>query len=154
MGMGFGLAVRADVPMDIQIRDHAARDKLLGDEIAGKVDTLRLVHLARNRKLNLAGKLRVLALLGGLDLVPEGFPIRQAFGRTLGQHDLAMLDARLGAKIMVAVEAFVVQPLASSIGGGCNATAPAGTAYDLNAEMVDRHSDIPSTASSARRHDV
>jgi hypothetical protein len=34
-----------------------------------------LCHLARNRELHLAGKLRVLPLLAGLNLVPQGFAI-------------------------------------------------------------------------------
>src|SRR3546814_6321234 len=63
MGMGFGLAVRTDVPMHIQIRDHPAIDKFGLHEIAGKLDAIDLAHLARNGKFDLASKLRVLALL-------------------------------------------------------------------------------------------
>ena len=54
MGMGFGLAVRAHVPMHIEVGDHAAIDKLGLNEIAGKLDALLPVHLARNRKLHFA----------------------------------------------------------------------------------------------------
>src|SRR3546814_18553506 len=65
-----------------------------------------------------------------------------------------MLDARLGAKIMVAVEPFVVQPLASPI-GGCRDSAAAGSAADdFDREMEDRHDDLPHTPykrTSARR---
>ena len=66
------LPVLAHVPMHIEVRDHAAFDELLFDEIAGKLDALLLVHLAWNRELHLAGKLRVLAFFTGLDLVPQG----------------------------------------------------------------------------------
>jgi hypothetical protein len=72
MRVGLGLAVLAHVPMHIEVRDHAAFDELLFDKLAGERDALRLVHLARNRELDLAGKLRVLALLARLDLVPQG----------------------------------------------------------------------------------
>jgi len=54
MGVGLGLAVRAPVPMEIKVGDHAAIDKLGLHKIAGKLDALLPVHLARNRKLYLA----------------------------------------------------------------------------------------------------
>jgi hypothetical protein len=63
MRVRLGLAVLAHVPMHIEVRDHAAFDELLVHEIARELDALRLVQLARNRELNLAGKLRVLAFL-------------------------------------------------------------------------------------------
>lgn len=58
--------------MHVHVCDHAAFDELLFDKLAGERDTLRLVQLARNRKLDLAGKLGVLAFLSRLDLVPQG----------------------------------------------------------------------------------
>jgi hypothetical protein len=61
--------------MHIEVGDHAAFDELLFDELAGERDALLLVQLARNRELHLAGKLRVLALLAGLDLVPQASAI-------------------------------------------------------------------------------
>ena len=67
-----GLAVLPHVPMHIEVGHHAAFDKLLFDEIAGELDALLLVQLARNRELDFARQLRVLALLAGLDLVPQG----------------------------------------------------------------------------------
>ena len=140
--------------MHIQIRDHPAIDKFGLHEIAGKLDAIDLAHLARNGKFDLASKLRVLALLASLDLVPEGFPIREAFGRAFGQHDLVMLDAGLGAEIMVAVEPFIVQPLARTIGGCGNGAAPGSAPDDFRGEVKDCHDGNPSTPPSARRHDV
>ena len=64
MGMGLGLAIRADVPMHIQIGDHAARDELAFDKVSRQIDALCLVQLARNGELDLAGQLGVLPLLG------------------------------------------------------------------------------------------
>src|SRR3546814_355270 len=90
MGMGFRHAVRADIPMDIEIGDHAAIDKLGLDEVTGKLDALCLRYLARNGKLDLACKLRVLTHFDRLDRVPQSFAIREAFGRILRQHDFAM----------------------------------------------------------------
>lgn len=57
MGMGFGHASFADVPMHIQVSDHALIDKLDLREVSGKLDALCLCHLARNGELHLAGKL-------------------------------------------------------------------------------------------------
>jgi hypothetical protein len=61
MGMGLRHPVLADVPMHIQVGDHALIDKLGLREVAGQLDALRLRHLARNGELDLAGKLGVLA---------------------------------------------------------------------------------------------
>lgn len=83
MGMGFGHPVLADVPMHIQINDHALIDKFGLREVAGKLDALCLRHLAWNGKLHLAGKLRVLADLEGFDIVPEPFAVAKMFGRVL-----------------------------------------------------------------------
>src|SRR3546814_14996851 len=107
------ISKRMDTLLPYTALFRSAFDKRGLHKIAGKLEAIVLAHLARNGKFNLAGELRVLAFLGRLDFVPEGCAIREAFGCAFGQHDLAMLDARLGAKIMVAVEPFVVQPLAS-----------------------------------------
>jgi len=72
MRVGLGHPILAHVPMDIEVRDHAAFDKLLFDKFAGERDALHLIHFARNRELYLAGKLRVLPDLPRLDLVPQG----------------------------------------------------------------------------------
>ena len=72
MCVRLGLTVLAHVPMHIQVRDHAAFDELLFDEIARELDPLLLVQLARDRELDFARQLRVLALLAGFDLVPQG----------------------------------------------------------------------------------
>ena len=154
MGVRLDLPVRADIPMHIEVRDHAAIDKLGLDEIAGKFDALLLVHFARNGKLHLAGKLRVLALLGRLDLVPEFFPIRKAFGGAIGQEDFRMDDTRFVGEVMVAVEPVVVQPGGGTIGRRCNGAAPLPATNDMNREVIDCHSGNPSTPLSARRHDV
>jgi hypothetical protein len=72
MGVRLDEAIRAEVPMDIEVSDHAAINKLGLHNIAGKIDALLLSHLARNCELDFAGKLRVLAPLGRFNLVPQG----------------------------------------------------------------------------------
>ncbi len=57
MGVGFGHAVLADVPMHIEVGDHALVDKFGLREVAGQLDALRLTYLAWNGELHLAGKL-------------------------------------------------------------------------------------------------
>jgi hypothetical protein len=71
MRVRLGLAVGADIPMHIEIGDHPAIDELALDEVARQPDALGLVQLARNRKLDLARQLRVLAQLGCLDRIPQ-----------------------------------------------------------------------------------
>src|SRR3546814_5789767 len=72
MRVGLGASIPPHVPMHIHVRDHAAFHELLFDKIAGELDALLLVQLARNRELHLAGKLRVLTFLASLDLIPQG----------------------------------------------------------------------------------
>ena len=84
MRVRLGAAVLRLVPMHVEVRDHSAIDELLFDELAGELDALLLVQLARDRELDLAGKLRVLALLAGLDLVPQRRAIIQTLRRAFG----------------------------------------------------------------------
>lgn len=55
MGVWFGLAVRADIPMHIEVGDHALFDELGFGEFAGQLDALFLGQLARNGEFDLAG---------------------------------------------------------------------------------------------------
>src|SRR3546814_12506621 len=71
MGMGFGESVGPDVPMDIEVGDHACINELALHKVAGKLDALRLDHLAGACELDLAGELRILAFLYGLDIIPK-----------------------------------------------------------------------------------
>ena len=107
MGMGLGTAICRLVPMDIEVGDHAARHKLAGDKIARQRDAVSLVHLPWNRKLDIAGKLRVLANLACLNGIPQGLTVSETFGRTLGQHDLGMNDTGLVGEVMVAAKAVI-----------------------------------------------
>jgi hypothetical protein len=52
MGVRLHHAVRADIPMDIEVGDHAAINKFRLNKIAGKLDALLLVQLARNGKFD------------------------------------------------------------------------------------------------------
>ena len=71
MRVRLGTTVVRLVPMHVEVCDHAAIDKLLLHEITGEAHALLLIHLARDRELDFTGKLRVLALLACLHLVPE-----------------------------------------------------------------------------------
>jgi hypothetical protein len=72
--------------MHIEVRDHAAIHKFLFTKSRASATPCSCDHLARNRELHLAGKLRVLALLAGLDLVPQGFAIVQTLRCAFRQH--------------------------------------------------------------------
>lgn len=64
------MTVRADVPMHIEISDHAAIDHLSLDEVPRQGDSVGLDHLSRDGELDLARQLGVLALLSRLDGIP------------------------------------------------------------------------------------
>ena len=154
MRVRLGHAVGADIPMHIEIGDHAAIDELVAHEVAGQLDALLLGHLARDRELDLARKLRVDPLLGRLDLVPQLFAVGEMLGRAVRQHHFGMDDARLVREVVVPVEPLVVQPRRRAIGGGRQRARSGSARDDLGREMVDRHDGNPSTpkqATSARR---
>ena len=122
MGVRLGEAIRADVPMDIEVSDHAIINKFCLHEIAGKRDALLLVQLARNGELDFAGKLRVLAQFSCFDLVPQSRTVAHSFGCAFGQQHFGMHDARLVGEVMIAVEPVIVQPLGRTIGSGRHRT--------------------------------
>src|SRR3546814_5701037 len=72
--------------MDIEVGDHAGIDELALHKVAGELDALRLIHLARDRELDLARKLCVFALLERLDIIPEAFAHPPLIGRILGER--------------------------------------------------------------------
>jgi hypothetical protein len=145
MGVGLGLAVRANIPMDIEVGDHALFDELGLGKLPRQLDALFLGQLARNGEFDLAGKLRVLALLGGLDRVPELFPVGEFLRRAFRQQHFGMDDPVLVGEVMVAVEPLVVQPLGPAIGCCGHSAAPARPADDFDGEVEDRHDGNPST---------
>src|SRR3546814_12218952 len=95
MRMRLGFAVDADVPMHVEIGDHAAFDELTLDELARERDPLLVRPLARDGELDLAGELPLLALLDRLHLGPQRFAVVPTPGRLLLPPHLVMDDARL-----------------------------------------------------------
>ncbi|AOF98832.1 hypothetical protein BSY18_4121 (plasmid) [Blastomonas sp. RAC04] len=148
------LAICADIPMDIEIGDHAPIDKLGFDKVPRKLDRLRLCHLAGQSKLDLAGQLRVFTNLRRFDIVPEPLAISPGFIRPFGQHDFAVDDACLVGEVMGAPEPVIVQPLACAIGRSGDRRRSCSAGDGFGREVIDRHGDIPFTAFCARRHDV
>ena len=154
MCVRLGQPVLADIPMYVEIGNHALVDELSLHKVAGQRNALALVHLARDCELDLARKLRVLSLLCCLDRVPEFFPVGKLRRRILGQQHFGMNNAVLVSEVVITVEPLIVQPFACAIGRRGNSTAPAGAADDFYREMEDRHDGNPSTPSKPRRHDV
>src|SRR5690606_37584083 len=95
-------SVRADIPMHIEVGDHAALDELRADEITRQLDPLFLGHLAGNGELDLARELPVLAQLGGLDRVPKLLPVAKSGLIELSDDDRAAIFGLLveGAAIL------------------------------------------------------
>ena len=104
------LAVRADVPMHVEVGDHAARDELFRDELAGERDTIGLRQLARDRELDLARELRVAPRLTCLDRVPQRRAVAEPFRRAVRQHYLGVDDAGLVREIAAPPQPLVIEP--------------------------------------------
>jgi hypothetical protein len=150
----FGLTVRPYIPMHIQICDHAAIDKLVADEVARQFDPLLPGHLARNRELDLARELRVLAQLRSLDVIPELLAVGEMFGCAVRQHYLGVDNARLVREIVMPVEPLIVQARCRAVGRRSQRARTGSARDDLCREMVDRHDGDPLTLQKRRRHDV
>ena len=110
MGMGFGHAVLSDVPMHIEIGDHTPIDEFAPNEVTGQFNAVALTHLARDGEFDLAGKLRILADLFRLDIVPKPLAVEPCLRRLLRQHDLGMDDTALAREIVTALKPVVAQP--------------------------------------------
>ena len=117
MGVGLGQAVLADVPMHVEIGDHAPIDEFAPSEVAGELDALRLRQFARDGEFDLAGKLGIFADFERLDIVPEPFAVAPRLRRMLRQHHLGMDDAALAGKIVAAIQPLVAQPRGGAVGG-------------------------------------
>jgi hypothetical protein len=139
MGMRLGLAVATDIPVHVEIGDHTAVDKLGFHKLAREPDALDLVQLMRDRELDLARELRILAYLGGLDRVPEFIAILQLLWRPIRQHHLGVDDAGLVAEVVAPVEPLVVQPRGGAIGCRRQRAGARSAADYLGREVVDRH---------------
>ena len=141
VGMGFGLSVLADVPMHIQIGNHALIDKFGLGKVAGEFDALCLRHLARDSKLDLARKLGIFPHLEGFDIVPQPFAVFPHIGCVLWQQHLGMDDAALVREVVAAFKPVVAQPRGRAVGGGRHRARPCLAANDLDVKMIDRHRD-------------
>jgi hypothetical protein len=153
MGVGFGPTIRTDVPMHIEVSDHAAGDKLIPDKVPRELYSIGLIKLARNGELDLTGKLGITALLADFDRIPDLLAIMELVGHILRRQHLGMNDAALGRKIVMAVQALVIEPIRRTIGSRGQRARSVGATDDFGREVVDRHSQSD-TLSSARRHDV
>ena len=153
MGVGLGLTVRADVPVHIEIGDHAAVDELPFDKVARQFDALCPCQLAGDGELDLAGKLGIFALLGRLDRIPKTLALPKLFGSVVRRHHFGMDDTALVGEVVIAIQALVIEPRGRAIGGRGQRARSVGAADDLRGEMIDRHDDLH-TLPSARRHDV
>jgi hypothetical protein len=90
-----GVAVRAEIPMLVEIGYHAAADELVAHEVARERDALFLRHFARDRELDLARELHVLSELGRLDRILELLAVGEMLGCAVRQQHFAVHDARL-----------------------------------------------------------
>ena len=118
----------------------APSHELLAGKIFHEADVLLVRQLVRQRHFDLAGKLRVLAVLGSLGMVPKRIAVIGPCGRRARRHDRRELDP-LGPRLIkfLLVGLFVAQPLPGTIGGGGNGALPLAPTDYLRREMKDRH---------------
>jgi hypothetical protein len=154
MGVGFGEAVGSNIPMNIEIGDHAAINELLLNKVPRQFDAVGLGHFTGNGELDLAGELRVLAHFDGFDIVPQLRPVAPFLRRTFGQQHFAVHDTGLVGEIVVPIEPLIIDPIGGAIGSGGHRARAGSAGNDFGGEVVDRHGDTPDTPKSARRHDV
>ena len=131
-------AVAGRRTVDGQVGHHAAPDEFLPDEAPHQLEPLLARQLAGQRHLDLAGELGILALLGGLDGVPQLGAVLYPLGRVVGGEDLAVLDAALAAVVEHHPGAVIGDAVGSTIGGGAGGTAPGAPPDDLGRQMISR----------------
>ena len=109
-------------------------------EAVDELDLLAKVELARQAESELAGKLGVVALLGGLDGVPQALAILHP-GRCMGRcQDLGMDGGGVGGRrAAAAAVALVAKGLGGTDGGGGNGRAAVTAGDDPDRAVVDGH---------------
>ena len=130
------------VAMDGEVHHHALGHERALSELAQQLDLLVLPELDGERQLDLAGELRILALLRCLDGVPKRLSVKDPRRRAFRGEDLLVLDAALSRVVEGLIEAFVVEVGGGAVrrGGDDGLTLRAGD--DFGAEVIDRHSTI------------
>ena len=141
MGMGLGHAVFADVPMDIEIGDHAPVHEFGLHEVAGEFDALACV-ISRGMA-NSTSRASCASFL--TSKASTSFHSRSrslhASGAFSGSMHLGMYDAALGGEIMAALEPLVAQPRGRAVGGRRHRAGAGCAANDFDVKMIDRHRD-------------
>lgn len=93
----------------------------------------------REREIDFAGELGVLAPLQSLNLIPQPLAVLQKLRCAGRQQDIGENDAAPSAVLMKLSGAFVAKALACAIGCCGNSRLSSGPADDLNREMIARH---------------
>src|SRR3546814_20309443 len=103
--------------MDSDVGDHACINELALHKVAGKLDALRLDHLAGDCELDLAGELRILAFFYCLELITTLLAVTPLRLGARGQQHLRVYNARHVREDMPAVETCIARPHARTNGG-------------------------------------
>ena len=119
-------------PMHVQVRHHAVRHEPLTHKILRQPDRLGRGKLPRQRDLDLAGKLRVLAFLAGLDLVPQRRAVEQTRRRTIGEENFRVDDPGLVGEVVRPAEPLVMQFRGRPVGCRRHRAASVRTAHHLH----------------------
>ena len=132
-------AVRAHRLVHVEIRDHPAGHELLLHVGPHQLDVVGIRELARQRQLDLARQLRVLAPLERLDLVPQQLAIGEPVRCPRRQEHRRVDHARLARVVERHPAAGIHQPPARAVGRRRHRTPARAAADDLRREMEHRH---------------
>ena len=120
--------------------DHATGGELRFREAADELDLLAKVELARQAESELAGKLGVVALLGGLDGVPQALAILHPGRCMAGGQDLGMDGCGVGGwRAAAAAMVLVAKGLGGTDGGSGDGGAAVAAGDDGDRAVVDGH---------------
>lgn len=118
MGVRLFLAVPCARFMDGDIGDDAPAGELLPHERPHRLDPLFAVQFPRQCHQHFPRRHRILALLGGVNVVPQLFAVAHPLWRTFRRDDFRVGDAFLALVAVRQVLALIVELFGMAIGGG------------------------------------
>ena len=134
-----GVGVVRIVEVDAEVRDHALGDEFALDEVAEQRDLFGAGELDGQADFDLARDLGILALLRGLDRVPQALAVEYPVGCAIGREDFGVLDAALAAVVVGDAGSLFVEQRSRAVGRGGDGALAFGPLHDLCAQMINRH---------------
>ena len=116
--------------INVEVGDHSVLDKFPLHKIARQLDRLLALKLGGQCKFDLPRQLRVPALLGGFDRVPQLLPSAHPRRGVRRHSDFRNRGAAAGLGADMQAEPAVIKPLPASPRGHGDGALPFGAAHD------------------------